>query len=272
MTLAAVLRHLAFAVGLALLSATVVRAMIAARVPDRPDPRNVHAQDTPRAAGLAWWRRSSPASPCSTALPSSPDCYFVGVIEASVAIAIVAFLGACPFHVGQDVPKLSIMPRLLAKVPQANRPPRQAKPGVPPGRGATKGAEGQQPFVPTHVQRAQVMKYVACGFNHDSISVVMAIPVKKFGRHFEWELNHGKTMVDARILGGIVEQAFEGDRTMAIFYAKARGGWRERGSDDQGTDASPVFTINISHDSPSTPDTGHRISISALPLQPEEEP
>ena len=40
MTLVALLRHLAFAAALALLSAAVVRAMIAARVLDRPDPRN----------------------------------------------------------------------------------------------------------------------------------------------------------------------------------------------------------------------------------------
>jgi hypothetical protein len=79
-------------------------------------------------------------------------------------------------------------------------------------------------------------------------------------------------MIDAKILGGIVDQAMDGDKTMSIFYAKARGAWRERGSDDQGAAASPVFTINISHASPSTPDTGHQISITALPLQPEEEP
>ena len=47
MTLSALLRHLAFAVGLALLSAIVVRLMIAARVLDRPDPRKVpRAGDT----------------------------------------------------------------------------------------------------------------------------------------------------------------------------------------------------------------------------------
>jgi UDP-GlcNAc:undecaprenyl-phosphate GlcNAc-1-phosphate transferase len=52
MTLAAVLRHLAFAVGLALLSAIVVRLMIAARVLDRPDPRKVHTQETPKGGGV----------------------------------------------------------------------------------------------------------------------------------------------------------------------------------------------------------------------------
>ena len=51
MTLAALLRHLAFAIGLALLSAAVVRGMIAARVLDRPDPRKVHTRATPKGGG-----------------------------------------------------------------------------------------------------------------------------------------------------------------------------------------------------------------------------
>jgi UDP-GlcNAc:undecaprenyl-phosphate GlcNAc-1-phosphate transferase len=95
MTLAAVLRHLAFAVGLALLSAIVVRLMIAARVLDRPDPRKVHTQETPKGGGvgvvvaflvgIAILYRFAEFARLA-------DPYFVGVIEASVAIAIVAFL------------------------------------------------------------------------------------------------------------------------------------------------------------------------------------
>jgi UDP-N-acetylmuramyl pentapeptide phosphotransferase/UDP-N-acetylglucosamine-1-phosphate transferase len=103
-----VLYHLAFAVGLALLSAAVVRAMIAARVLDRPDPRKVHTQDTPKGGGvgvvvaflvgIAVLYRFAEFARLA-------DPYFIRVIEASVAIAIVAFLGACPFHVGARCPK-----------------------------------------------------------------------------------------------------------------------------------------------------------------------
>ena len=95
MTLAALLRHLAFAVGLALLSAAVVRAMIAVRVLDRPDPRKVHTQATPKGGGvgvvvaflvgIAVLYRFAEFARLA-------DPYFVGVIEASVAIAVVAFL------------------------------------------------------------------------------------------------------------------------------------------------------------------------------------
>jgi UDP-GlcNAc:undecaprenyl-phosphate GlcNAc-1-phosphate transferase len=95
MTFAALLRHLAFTAALALLSAAVVRAMIAARVLDRPDPRKVHTLDTPKGGGvgvvvaflvgIAVLYRFAEFARLA-------DEYFIGVIEASVAIAVVAFL------------------------------------------------------------------------------------------------------------------------------------------------------------------------------------
>jgi UDP-GlcNAc:undecaprenyl-phosphate GlcNAc-1-phosphate transferase len=95
MTLAALLRHLAFAVALALLSAAMVRLMIAVRVLDRPDPRKVHTRDTPKGGGvgvvvaflvgIAVLYRFAEFARLA-------DPYFIGVIEASVAIAVVAFL------------------------------------------------------------------------------------------------------------------------------------------------------------------------------------
>ena len=52
MTLAAVLRHLAFAGGLALLSAVVVRLMIGIGVMDTPDARKSHSRPTPKGGGV----------------------------------------------------------------------------------------------------------------------------------------------------------------------------------------------------------------------------
>ncbi len=95
MTLIALLRHLAFVAALALLSAAVVRAMIAVRVLDRPDPRKAHTHATPKGGGvgivvaflvgIAVLYRFAEFARLA-------DPYFIGVIEASVAIAIVAFL------------------------------------------------------------------------------------------------------------------------------------------------------------------------------------
>src|ERR1700722_14001492 len=95
MTLIAVLRHLAFATGLAALSAATVRLMIAVRVLDRPNARSAHSTPTPKGGGvgiviafmvgvLVLYRYAEFAR---LAQP-----YFLGVIGAAAAIAVVALL------------------------------------------------------------------------------------------------------------------------------------------------------------------------------------
>ena len=95
MTTAAILRHLAFAALLALFSAGIVRAMIAVRVMDSPEARKAHDRSTPKGGGvgivlaflvgIAILYRFAEFARLA-------DPYFRGVIGASVAIAVVAFL------------------------------------------------------------------------------------------------------------------------------------------------------------------------------------
>ena len=95
MTLAAVLHHLAFAIGLAVLSAAVVRVMIAVRVMDRPDPRKAHTLPTPKGGGVGVvvaFLVGVAVLYRFAAFARLADPYFRGVIEASIAIAAVAFL------------------------------------------------------------------------------------------------------------------------------------------------------------------------------------
>jgi UDP-GlcNAc:undecaprenyl-phosphate/decaprenyl-phosphate GlcNAc-1-phosphate transferase len=95
MTLDAFLRHLGFAASLVLLSAAAVRTMIAARIMDTPQARKAHDRPTPKGGGVGivvtflvgiavLYRYAEFAR--------LADPYFLGVIEASVAIAVVAFL------------------------------------------------------------------------------------------------------------------------------------------------------------------------------------
>ncbi len=95
MTFAALLRHLLLGGGLAVLSAIVVRAMIGMRVMDTPEERKAHDRPTPKGGGvgivvaflagllLLYW---------FAAFARLANEYFLGVIAASAAIAIVAFL------------------------------------------------------------------------------------------------------------------------------------------------------------------------------------
>ncbi len=95
MTFAAVFRHLAFGLGLAILSAIVVRAMIALRVMDTPEARKAHDRPTPKGGGtgvvvsfligiVLLYRYAEFARLANE--------YFLGVIASAAAIAVVAFL------------------------------------------------------------------------------------------------------------------------------------------------------------------------------------
>lgn len=95
MTLAALLRHLTFAVGLALLSAATVRLMMAARLMDRPDGRKAHDRPIPKGGGVGIvvaFLVGIVVLYQFAEFARLADPYFRGVIEASVAIAVVAFL------------------------------------------------------------------------------------------------------------------------------------------------------------------------------------
>jgi hypothetical protein len=111
---------------------------------------------------------------------------------------------------------------------------------------------------------------VACGFTQDSIAIVTGIPTATLERHFPFELQHGKVLTDARILTGIVDQAFDGDKTMSIFWAKARAGWRDgRGGDEGNAPGNASFTINISHDNTAN-EQAQGITIEAS-IEPQED-
>ncbi len=95
MTLTAFLRHLELALALAIFSAVIVRAMIAARLMDTPEARRAHDRPTPKGGGVGivlsflvgiaiLYRYAE------FARLANP--YFLGVIWASLAIAIVSFL------------------------------------------------------------------------------------------------------------------------------------------------------------------------------------
>ena len=95
MTLAALSRHLAFAAGLACLSAVTVRLMISARVLDEPDARKAHDSPTPKGGGVgivAAFLVGLFVLYRFAEFARLADQYFLGVIAASLAIAVVAFL------------------------------------------------------------------------------------------------------------------------------------------------------------------------------------
>src|SRR5690606_2420001 len=89
----AVLRHLAFAGGLALLSALAVRLMIAFPILDHPDARKAHLRPTPKGGGVgivAAFLVGMVVLFHVAAFARLADPQFIGVITAAAAIALVA--------------------------------------------------------------------------------------------------------------------------------------------------------------------------------------
>ncbi|HEX3991567.1 MAG TPA: MraY family glycosyltransferase [Acetobacteraceae bacterium] len=95
MTSFAILRHLAFGVLLAVLSAIVVRAMITVRVIDAPAERKVHDRPTPKGGGagiVVAFLVGLVLLYGFAQFARLANEYFLGVIAASFSIAVVAFL------------------------------------------------------------------------------------------------------------------------------------------------------------------------------------
>ena len=95
MTALALLEHLLFCAALAALSAAVVRAMIGVGVMDTPDARKVHVRPIPKGGGVgvvAAFLVGTSLLYAFAEFSRLADGYFRGVILASVAIAVVAFL------------------------------------------------------------------------------------------------------------------------------------------------------------------------------------
>lgn len=93
MTWAAIARHLAFAGGLAILSAILVRLMIAFPILDHPDARKAHVRPTPKGGGVGIvgaFIAGMAVLYGAAEFARLADRQFVGVIAAAVAIALVA--------------------------------------------------------------------------------------------------------------------------------------------------------------------------------------
>lgn len=106
----ALIEHLAYATGLALLSAAVVRLMIAFPILDHPNARSAHSNPTPRGGGLGVvvaFVTGMLVLYLTARFARIADMQFLGVILAAVAIAAVAL--------ADDVRTLSAGLRLAAQ-------------------------------------------------------------------------------------------------------------------------------------------------------------
>jgi hypothetical protein len=77
--------------------------------------------------------------------------------------------------------------------------------------------------------RKMVEKMAACGIRQDDIARVIGIAAKTLRFHFRDELDNGSTKATALVAESLFRMATKGGNVAAaIFWMKARAGWREK--------------------------------------------
>ncbi len=84
-------------------------------------------------------------------------------------------------------------------------------------------------FQPTDEQRRMVKAMSGFGVPHDDIAVLLDIDPKTLRKHLRSELDRGSIEATAKVGQSLFRMATEGNNVAAaIFWMKARAGWREK--------------------------------------------
>jgi len=104
---------------------------------------------------------------------------------------------------------------------------------------------GQPAFKPTDDERKLVEQMSAVGIPQEDISQVVrdGIDAKTLREHFRMELDTGGIRANAKIGSMLFNKAMAGDTTAAIWWSKARMGWKESTVHElTGKDGKPIIT------------------------------
>lgn len=84
-------------------------------------------------------------------------------------------------------------------------------------------------FEPTPDQRRTVKTMAGFGIPHTDIAPFIGIDTKTLRKHFREELDRGMTEANAKVAQSLFQMATQGKNVAAaIFWMKARAGWREK--------------------------------------------
>lgn len=96
---------------------------------------------------------------------------------------------------------------------------------------APKKKIGRPCFEPTDYQRKQVTTMAGHGMSLDQIAKIIGIASNTLKLHFRSELDRGLAEATSEVARTLFEQATNPDKpniAAAIFFLKAKAGWRER--------------------------------------------
>lgn len=96
------------------------------------------------------------------------------------------------------------------------------------------GKPGRPAHKPTEKERREVLELAGVGIPQLTIAAIVGMSIMTLRKHFAGELQHGTDKANARV-GGFLFQKATGQRgddhgavTAAIFWLKARAGWKDR--------------------------------------------
>lgn len=103
------------------------------------------------------------------------------------------------------------------------------------------------PHKPTDETRAQVLALVGYGIRQDEIARFLSVDPKTLRKHYRDELDTGVVAANEAVARSLHKQATEGNVAAAIFWMKARAGWREKQEVElTGPGGGPIQTLDAS--------------------------
>ncbi len=85
------------------------------------------------------------------------------------------------------------------------------------------------PFEPTEEQRRTVRAMAGFGIPHEGIATLLDIDPKTLRKYFRRELDRGSVEATAKVAQSLFQMAtVDKNVAAAIFWMKARAGWREK--------------------------------------------
>lgn len=84
------------------------------------------------------------------------------------------------------------------------------------------------PHQPTDQTRKTVRAMAGYGVPHEGIAAVIGIDAKTLRKWYRHELDTATVEANAKIAESLFKQAIDGNTSAAIFWLKARAGWREK--------------------------------------------
>ncbi len=98
-------------------------------------------------------------------------------------------------------------------------------------------------YDPTQDQRRTVKTMAGFGVPHTDIATFLGIDAKTLRKHFREELDRGTTEANAKVAQSLFHMETQGKNVAAaIFWMKARAGWREKQEVKVSTDNMEELT------------------------------